>query len=232
MITHVILFDIDGTLISSSITEDEERKRYNLAIRDVVGKEPSVIPSRFAGMVDPEVCKILLTEIGLSEEMVQHFLPRVIARMGQVYRAMEKKPALNDWVDELLHILTESPTHVLGVLTGNLSSVGIEKLAVAGIESYFSEGFYADDYFDRDRLVKDAVEACVTKYRLPDRKRVMVIGDTPLDIAAANVANASSVGIASAEFSIGQLSEAGARWVFRDLEPSKELLSALGLEQG
>jgi hypothetical protein len=42
--------------------------------------EPSVIPSRFAGMVDPQICKILLAETCLDDEKVEYFLPKVLTQ--------------------------------------------------------------------------------------------------------------------------------------------------------
>jgi phosphoglycolate phosphatase len=229
LITHVILFDIDGTLISNTGPEDSERRRYLMTIHDVVGREPSVIPSRFAGMVDPQICRILLTETGLDDRSVEHYLPKVLARMGEVYRGMDKRPTLNEGVQELLPILRRSQDHIMGVLTGNLSAVAKEKLRATGIESYFAEGFYADVYFDRNSLIEDAVRTCVTSYRLPDRESVTIIGDTPRDISAANSAKATSIGVASGTFSMEQLSQANARWVFSNLKPSRELLRTLGL---
>jgi phosphoglycolate phosphatase len=227
---HVVLFDIDGTLVSSSAAEEGEGRRYLMTLRDVVGIEPLVISSRFAGMVDPQICRILLSEIGLDDERVGYFLPKVLKRMGEIYREMEKKPILNEGVEELLPILSRSQKHVVGVLTGNLSSVAKEKLKITGIDSYFAVSFYADHYFDRNRLIEDAVKTCVANYELQDRKNVIIIGDTPLDIGAANEAKATSIGIASGTFSLEQLSHTNATWVFSDLKPSRELLSALGLE--
>jgi phosphoglycolate phosphatase len=226
---HVVLFDIDGTLISRSAAEADERQRYLKTIRGVVGMEPTVLPSRFAGMVDPQICKILLAETGLDDEKVEYFLPKALKRMGEVYRDMEKRPILNEGVEELLHILTKSQNHILGVLTGNLSAVATEKLRATGIDSYFAEHFYADRYFNRNCLIEDAVRTCVANYKLSDRKNVMIVGDTPRDVSAANAANAASIGIASGIFSLEQLSQAKATWVFSDLKPSKELLRALGL---
>ena len=228
MIVRIVLFDIDGTLISSSAAEEDERRRYLKTIHDVVGMEPSVIPSRFAGMVDPQICKILLAQTGLHDEKVEYFLPKVLT-MGEIYRDMEKRPILNEGVEELLRILTKSQNHIVGVLTGNLSAVATEELRVTGIDSYFAERFYADNYFDRNRLIEDAVRTCVANYKLSDRKNVMIVGDTPRDMSAANAAKATSIGIASGVFSLEQLSQANATWVFSDLKPSKELLRALGL---
>ena len=191
--------------------------------------EPSVSPSRFAGMVDPQICKILLAETGLDDEKVEYFLPKVIARMSEIYRDMKKRTILNEGVEELLRILTKSQNHIVGVLTGNLSAVAAEKLRITGIDSYFAERFCADNYFDRNRLIEDAVRTCVANNKLSDRKNVMIVGDTPRDMSAANAAKATSIGIASGVFSLEQLSQANATWVFPDLKPSKELLRALGL---
>ena len=226
---HIVLFDIDGTLMSSPAAEEDEKRRYLKTVQDVVGVEPSVIPTRFAGMVDPQICKILLAEAGLDEEKVECFLPKVLTRMGEIYRDMEKRPILNEGVKELLRILTRSQDHIVGVLSGNLSAVATEKLRVTGIDSYFAERFYADHYFDRKRLVEDAVGTCVAKYKLPGRGNVVIVGDTPRDMSAANATKATSIGIASGIFSLEQLSQANATWVFSDLKPSKELLGALGL---
>lgn len=226
----VILFDIDGTLLSTKVTQHDEGHRYVEAVRDVTGKEPKVVPSRFAGMVDPQICKILLTELGLNKGSVEELVPKVVARMGVLYHDMKKrKKALNEGVEELLRTLSKSPNYVLGVLTGNISAIGEEKLTMTGIRSYFAEEFYANGYYDRNRLVEDAVATCVAKYQLSARSNVMIVGDTPLDVAAANAANATSIGIASGVFSITQLSQAGARWAFPNLRPREELLMAFGV---
>ena len=223
------MFDIDGTLISSSAADEDEKRRYFNTIHEVVGVKESIVPSRFAGMVDPQICKILLTEAGLDDEKVTYFLPKVLTRMGEVYRDMKKKPLLNEGVRELLQILAKSRNHILGVLTGNLSAVTMEKLKVTGIDSYFTEHFSADDYFDRNHLVEDAVKTCAAKHNLSDRKNVVIIGDTPNDINAANAARAASIGIASGVFSLEQLSQSHPTFVFPDFKPSEELLKALGL---
>jgi len=224
----VVLFDIDGTLLSSRMAEYDEGQRYIRAIRDITGKYVSVTPSRFAGMVDPQICRMILSENGISEKMQENLLPKVIVRMGEIYKAMKKQIVLNTGVQELLRVLLTSRSHVLGVLTGNVSCVGEEKLSVAGIRSYFTDRFYADSCFDRSVLAKSAVEACVSKYRLFSQEDVLIVGDTPLDIESANAAKAKPIGIASGVYSIEDLSKAGANSVFHDLSPSKELLGALG----
>jgi phosphoglycolate phosphatase-like HAD superfamily hydrolase len=228
---RVVLFDIDGTLLSTPATEDSEQRRYVDTIRDVVGKEPSVIPSRFAGMVDPQICKILLTELGLSSYEVERFLPQVLARMHDVYRNIDKRIVLNNGVKELLTTLAPFTNVVIGVLTGNLTAVAEDKLTATGIREYFSELFCANDYFDRTSLVQDTVRTCMTRHELNTSKQVVIVGDTPLDMKAAAASKATSVGVATGVYTKAELSEAGAEFVYPSLEPTNELLAGLGVTQ-
>ncbi len=173
--------------------------------------------------------EILLNELGLTNEEIDYFVPKVLARMSELYVEMDKTIELNIGVRELLPSLVKSPVHVVGVLTGNLERIAKEKLTRAEIVSYFSEFYCADHYFDRARLVADAVDSCVEKYSLSTSMRVMIVGDTPRDIAAANASEATSIGIASSGFSLRELHEAGAKQVYRNLKPTKQLLAGLGL---
>ena len=229
MTTFGVLFDIDGTLLSSAVAEDVLRC-YSNAIRDVVGQTPNLSPRRFAGMVDPQICRMLLTELGLTRERVDYFVPKVFSRMSELYQRMDKTIALNSGVEELLPLLVKSPKHVAGVVTGNLEQIAKEKLTRAGIVSYFSEFYCADRYFDRTRLVADAVNSCVGKYHLAGSRNVMIVGDTPRDIAAANASEATSIGIANSTFSIRQLSIAGAKQVYANLKPTEQFLAGLGFD--
>ncbi len=144
--------------------------------------------------------------------------------------AMEKHPILNDGVNELLKTLSVSSKHKLGVLTGNLFVVGEEKLRLTGIRAYFGETFYSDGYFERRDLVREAVDACVTKYQLRGRESVTIIGDTPRDVEAAKSSGARAIAVATGFFSESELASAGPDAVFRDLNPRSDLLKALGFE--
>jgi phosphoglycolate phosphatase len=229
---HVILFDVDGTLVLKQSTEANERERFRRAIDDEVGISPPTEPWRYDGMVDPQICRLLLIDAGLSEKVADEHLASVIQRVGQIYAGMEKRPVLNDGVDKLLRILRRSPKHKLGVITGNLSVVAEEKLHLTGIREYFDMTFYSDGYFDRGDLVRNAVRICVSRYSLRGNEAITVIGDTPRDMEAARSNGVKAVGVASGFFSESILAEAGADAVFRDLNPRSELLRALDVEIG
>lgn len=227
---RVILFDIDGTLVLKRSTDANERERFRCAIFDEVGRSPPTEPWPYDGMVDPQICRLLLIEVDLSENAVNEHIQRAIDRVGQIYLTMEKQPALNAGVNELLKILSASSSHKLGVLTGNVSVVAEEKLRLTGIRSFFGETFYSDGYFERGDLVRAAMHTCVRKYRLNENESVTIIGDTPRDVEAAKSNGAKAIAVASGFFSESELAAAGADAVFRSLIPCDTLLEALDLE--
>ena len=53
---------------------------------------------------------------------------------------------------------------------------------------------------------------------------VIVIGDTPHDVACARIAGARGVGVATGPFSVEQLRESGAEKVFEDLSDTSAFL--------
>lgn len=228
---HVVLFDIDGTLVSKRSTEKQERERFRLGVLDVVGKSPSVKPWHYDGMVDPEICRCLLIDVGLSADAAASSLEKVVRRVGEIYLTLDPRPVLNEGVEKLLRILSSSSNHKLGVLTGNLSVVAEQKLRLTRIRPYFAETFYSDGYFDRSDLVRDAVRSCVSKYRAIGNGEVIIVGDTPRDIEAANANNAEAIAVSSGNYSAAELETAGPKKVFSTLEPSNELLRALHFEE-
>ena len=98
------------------------------------------------------------------------------------------------------------------VLTGNVRAVAEVKLAALGLRDPLDLciGAYGDDHEDRAELVHVARRRAaaahersgVAGFRGPG---TVVVGDTPLDIAAALAAGARAVGVATGPFSVAEL---------------------------
>ena len=72
------------------------------------------------------------------------------------------------------------------LLTGNFESAARLKLACKKLDHYFdfAIGAFGSDHHDRNRLVAIALEKARRVYGLSfEPQQVVVIGDTPLDIA-------------------------------------------------
>ena len=131
-------------------------------------------------------------------------------------------------VRPLLDELASRGDVYLALLTGNYQKAARLKLEHFDLWNYFQCGAFADDGADRNSLVPKAMErirACGGPTVSPGD--VIVIGDTPHDIACAKVARARGIGVATGPFSVAQLRESGAESVFEDLSDASAFLRLL-----
>jgi phosphoglycolate phosphatase-like HAD superfamily hydrolase len=104
------------------------------------------------------------------------------------------------------------------------------KLGAFGLDRHldFEIGAYGSDHHMRGELVEIARRKAEGKYGLKiGTSQVVLIGDTPLDIAAARDGGARAVAVATGPFSEQDLQEAGADTVFADLQDAEALVAAL-----
>jgi phosphoglycolate phosphatase-like HAD superfamily hydrolase len=121
------------------------------------------------------------------------------------------------------------------VLTGNIRPLAEAKLAALGLRDGLDLciGAYGDDHEDRAQLVEVARRrAAAVHGRSPSAfagTSTVVIGDTPLDVAAALAAGARAVGVATGSYRDADLIAAGAHAVLPALtDPSLVLETLLG----
>jgi phosphoglycolate phosphatase-like HAD superfamily hydrolase len=138
------------------------------------------------------------------------FLPAAV-RQSSGYRVLAG-------VEQALAGLTRDG-YLLGLTTGGVEPAARIKLERAGLNGYFAFGGFGSDSPDRGELTRRAIERAAAVYgRRLEPGRCAVVGDTPLDIAAAREAGAVAVGVASGHFTVDQLRAAGAHHVLASLE--------------
>jgi phosphoglycolate phosphatase len=121
-------------------------------------------------------------------------------------------------VEETLQRLSDAG-FLLGLTTGGVEAAAHMKLERGGLNRFFSFGGYGSDSPDRAVLTRRAIERASEVLRRPvDPKRVLVVGDTPLDVKAAHAAGAVAVGVATGHHSEEDLHRAGADYVLGSLE--------------
>jgi phosphoglycolate phosphatase len=137
------------------------------------------------------------------------YLPQVVAE-SEGYRVL-------DGVEELLPRLVDEG-YLLGLTTGGTDSAAHIKLARANLARWFTFGGYGSDSTDRTELTRRAIDRAGMLLGMElDPQQVLVVGDTPLDIAAAHGAGAVGVGVASGHFNVEQLEQSGADVVLESL---------------
>jgi phosphoglycolate phosphatase-like HAD superfamily hydrolase len=119
------------------------------------------------------------------------------------------------------------------VLTGNIRLLAEVKLAALGLCNGLDLciGAYGDDHEDRTELVQVARRRAAAVHGRDPAAFVgtstVVIGDTPLDVAAALAAGARTVGVATGSYTAADLRKAGAHAVLPDLTDTDAVLQAL-----
>jgi phosphoglycolate phosphatase-like HAD superfamily hydrolase len=133
-------------------------------------------------------------------------------------------------VRPLLDALAARDDTFLALLTGNFEEGARVKLEYFDLWRYFRCGAYGDEMFERNALLSVAlgrVKACGGPSVAPSD--IVVVGDTPLDVAVAQAGGARSVAVATGGYDAATLAAAGADVVLDDFGDLAAALDALGL---
>jgi phosphoglycolate phosphatase len=215
--THVVLFDIDGTLITTGGAGSVAWKR---AFDDLYGIPADIGEFTDNGMTDPDVGRRTFEAV-IGREPTPVELTRLMAkRLEHLPAAVGESSGYRvlPGVEELLPRLAGDDCF-LGLTTGGTDSAAHIKLAHANLARWFSFGGYGSDSTDRAELTATAIvraEALLGS-ALP-RQRVLVVGDTPLDVAAAKAVGAVSVAVATGRYAVDALAMTGADHVLASLK--------------
>jgi phosphoglycolate phosphatase-like HAD superfamily hydrolase len=210
----LLLFDIDGTLVSGAA--DAHRDAMFEALAEVHGIKPARVGLRsvsLAGRTDPEIARAILLAAGVSAQRIDDRSDEVRDRCCRAYARVcpsDLSRFVLPGVDDLLRWLSGRDDASLGLLTGNYEAVARLKLARAGIGSYFStgSGAFGSDAEDRASLPPIARRRAGEVGRPHPRDKTIVIGDTPRDIACARADGVRCVAVASGPYPIDALSGA------------------------
>ena len=132
-------------------------------------------------------------------------------------------------IDLLNQIESASDRLVLGLLTGNIESGARLKIESAGIDySRFRIGAFGSDHEIRDQLPAVAVARAETKTGHHfEGKSVVIVGDTPADIACGAQLGARSIAVATGLFTEDQLAACEPDFLFGTLEDTEAGMQAI-----
>ena len=234
---RLVLWDVDGTLVSAAGVGQEI---FAEAFRAVTGRDPAGPDGRMvamAGRTDHEIALEFLAVHDVADG--EAHLP---AFTGALATAMEARA---HWLAEHGHALPgaeaalaalgREPGVVQSLLTGNIEPNAAVKLAAFGLDGYvdFEVGGFGSDGRHRPSLVAVARRKARAKYGLAfDRSTTVLVGDTPLDVAAGRQGGALVVAVATGPFGAGELRAAGADLVLPDLRDTAAVLRAVLGEAG
>jgi phosphoglycolate phosphatase-like HAD superfamily hydrolase len=225
---YLILFDIDGTL---TLTGGAGMRAMNRACADVVGHDAALNGVALAGRTDWIILDDILRNAGrtLDATLLDQLRRRYVAHLAEEIQlpgtgVKDMMPGIRP----LLDALQRREDVALGLLTGNFLEGARIKLEYFDLWKYFPCGAFGGDSANRNDLVPVAIrrarECGIADVQPSD---VLVVGDTPHDVACARVAGATPVAVATGGYSVEQLRETGAEIVFRDLSDTAAFLELL-----
>jgi phosphoglycolate phosphatase len=235
--SKLVLFDIDGTLV---LTGGAGVRAMNRAFEELVAPSDDT-PTRgvsshlegipVAGRTDWIILHDALARLGraLDEALFNQLRERYVSLLRQeISHRGSGFHGILPGVRALLDALEPSNDMHLGLLTGNFRDGAQIKLEHFDLWRYFRCGAFGDDAPDRNALVPVALERA-TACGIPalDPADVVVIGDTPNDIACAHAVGAVSVGVATGSYTADQLRSCGATLVFDTLEDTDDVVRVL-----
>lgn len=222
----ILLWDIDGTLITSG---GAGRKAIERAFEKRYGRRDAMAFD-FSGMTDRAIVRRGLTAIGrevteaeIDEALAEyvHVLEDEVAK-ATVYR-------LHAGIAEALDATHARKGFATGLGTGNIREGARVKLGRVKIYERFAFGGFGCDHEDRTELIRTGAKRGAEALGVPLAEcRVVVIGDTPKDVAAAQGIGAESIGVGTGHFKAADLIACGATFAFDDLSSRGALEALLG----
>lgn len=220
----LVLFDIDGTLLTAG---DAPRRALEEALTAVYGNPGPATTHDFSGKTDPQIILELLELGGLPRGEAEARLPQAfeayLSRLGR-YLTDDPGARLLPGIAELVPRLAREPRAALGLLTGNLAAGARLKLTHFGLWEHFALGAFGSDDIDRNRLPPLVVARAEERWGVSfPPARTFVVGDTPLDIAAARTIGAVTVAVDTGRRA-GRLAAHAPDHLFPDLAEWRSML--------
>lgn len=233
----LVLFDIDGTLITSRLEDNDGGSRDGVgtasmieAGRNLYGPAFTLDGIEIAGRLDLLIWRDAARKYGIHIQEAEHErfraeYARALRRRLDAGASVRLLPGARRLVEEFL----EADGVTLGLLTGNYPETGRMKLEAAGLDvSVFKVGAWGCDGESRRALTSVAMRAHRERSgRAIEPHHVVIIGDTPHDVDCAKAHGCRSIGVATGAFSIEQLRDAGADLTVPTLADTSALLEWL-----
>lgn len=222
----VLLFDIDGTLLTTGHAGRRAMERTFARYGSA-----DACNFRFDGLTDKQIARQALTTLGIepTEAAIMASLATYLELLEEeVQRTDEADYRLHEGIVDALRAARER-AHGIGLGTGNLVEGARIKLSRVGVYEEFAFGGFGSDAEERTELLRHGAERGARHLGAPlDACRVVVIGDTPKDVAAAQGIGAESIGVGTGTYSVETLLACGATHAFPSLLAPGALAALLG----
>jgi phosphoglycolate phosphatase-like HAD superfamily hydrolase len=223
----LVLFDIDGTLISSGGAGVRALKR---ALVQVFGSAHGLDNLSAAGKTDKQICHEAMQAQGLSRTHVAEQLTQVLEIYLPILEEEMTVPGafVQPGVHDLLETLQGNDVVYRGLLTGNIDRGARIKLQKFDLWRHFPVGAYGSDSEDRLELPAVAARRAKECFEIDFApKDVVIIGDAIPDVRCAKAYGATSIAVTTGGTSREVLAAEQPDYLLSNLEDTNAVLDAI-----
>jgi phosphoglycolate phosphatase len=224
----LVLFDIDGTLITS---RGAGRRAMRTALDQVFGAAGGIDQYDLRGRTDTRIVHDVMGALGWEparvkerlDDFFEAYLGGLTTEIGDG-RHVVTLPG----VSAVVARLAQSPEALLGLVTGNIEEGARIKLLPTGLWPHFRVGAYGSDHMDRRRLPSLAARRAQALVGHPFAPTdVVVIGDTPHDIDCARAFGAVAVAVTTGQYTRDELLADHPDHLFDDLADVEKVVETV-----
>lgn len=223
----VILFDIDGTLLT--VDSSFNRPLLRSIVSGLGINYTGVETDSFSGRTDHDILSSFLESHGADQSLYQQLKQTYLERLATELQT--KHIIRHHFVDEAIAFFS-SDDFVPGLLTGNFPSAANIKLNAANIRIDYKIGAFGEVHKDRNMLPQLALSKFEQLYDIEaNPRKFIVIGDTPRDILCAQSAGMWVVAVTTGSFNRDELAEYNPDLIIDSLkDPELWFQELIGLE--
>jgi phosphoglycolate phosphatase len=226
----LVLWDVDNTLVNAGGLSTH---LYGVVFAELFGRDlPAVAP--MAGRTDRAIIVETLAMAGFDDpgRHVAAFIAGLAREAPAFGERVRRRGRVLPGAAEALAALDGPAQGTVrqSVLTGNIRPLAEVKLGALGLRGHLDLdiGAYGDTHEVRAELVHVARErAASVAGREFGGESTVLVGDTPLDVAAARATGARVVAVATGSYSEADLAAARADVVLPDLSDTPRVLAAI-----
>ncbi|MEI7768483.1 MAG: haloacid dehalogenase-like hydrolase [Chloroflexales bacterium] len=224
---RLILWDVDGTLLT---TDGIAAEAMRAAMRQVVGPSAPMERTAYAGKTDWMIIRDSFPSLGGDgvAERLHEFIAAYSAGLELQRAALAARSRVFPGVAVLLEALRATARQA--PLTGNIAAAARIKLECTGLLRLLDmqAGAYGDDHYDRAALVPIAAGRAAGRYgRAFTGPQIVIVGDTPNDIACGKANGARTVAVATGPYALAELAAYAPDAALPDLDDTDAALAAI-----
>lgn len=225
----LVLFDIDGTILSSS---GAGRVAMERALTKTFGT-PGDPSYHYDGKTDKQIIRESMHLAGFSDADIEARIDRTVHHYLEGLQTELANPtrqvSMFDGIAALIDAVHTRPNLVLGLLTGNVEPGARLKLSSVGLDF----GIFRINAFGSDHETRSELPAFAHR-RMRDTfgtdlagRDIVIIGDTPADIQCGRALGARAIAVATGRYSVDELRAHQPHAVFETLSDTAAVLDAI-----